>query len=192
MGEYTPTGLYAAVPLYVLLMVSVGLNAWRSNRRRSRKLAREGGTVADAISAHYLGGRQLQVFTTMMTLFASLFSGYTVIGVPNEAFEHGWFALRWTPTAWMICIGQVGTSVRLRKASSLRQHQSPTDFITDRFQSQLLRYTVVCLQVGKALKQFRGGGGVGSPSMRWLSTPPTPQPPRPHPHLPRYSLLGSI
>lgn len=159
MGEYTPTGLYAAVPLYVLLMVSVGLNAWRTNRRRSQKLAREGGTVADAISAHYLGGRQLQVFTTMMTLFASLFSGYTVIGVPNEAFEHGWFALRWTPTAWMICIGQVGTSVRLRKASSLRQHQSPTDFITDRFQSQLLRYTVVCLQVGKALKHFKGGGG---------------------------------
>lgn len=60
--------------------------------------------------------RELQVFTTMMTLFASLFSGYTVIGVPNEAFQEGWFALRWTPTASMICIGQA------RPKAASRQH----------------------------------------------------------------------
>ena len=187
-------GLYLAIPLYLGVMGLAALKAWRAGQRRAAAaVARDGVLTVDGeMSSHFLGGRSFGVFVTTMTLFASLFSGYTVIGVPNEAFEHGWFALRWTPTAWMICIGQVGTSVRLRKASSLRQHQSPTDFITDRFQSQLLRYTVVCLQVGKALKQFRAGGGVGSPSMRWLSTPPTPQPPRPHPHLPRYSLLGSI
>jgi Na+/proline symporter len=41
----------------------------------------------------------------------------------------------------------IGTGFRLRKVSQFRNHQSPADFITDRFQSQLLRYTVVFLQV---------------------------------------------
>jgi len=31
----------------------------------------------------------------------------------------------------------------VRKASLVRNHQSPSDIITDRFQSQILRYTVV-------------------------------------------------
>ena len=46
-----------------------------------------------------------------------------------------------------VVAGCFGTGLRLRKCSNLRDHQSPVDFITDRFQSQLLRYTVVVLQV---------------------------------------------
>ena len=37
--------------------------------------------------------------------------------------------------------------MRLRKASMVRNHQSPVDLITDRYQSQLLRYTIVAIQV---------------------------------------------
>ena len=47
--------------------------------------------------------------------------------------------------------GLLGTGFRLRKVSQIRNHQSPADFITDRFQSQLLRYTVVFLQILTAL-----------------------------------------
>ena len=36
-------------------------------------------------------------------------------------------------------------------ASNIRSHQSPCDFITDRYQSQILRYTVVFFQVFPAL-----------------------------------------
>jgi len=46
-----------------------------------------------------------------------------------------------------IVAGYFGTGLRLRKASILRNHQSPVDFITDRYQSQILRYTVVVLQL---------------------------------------------
>jgi Na+/proline symporter len=84
---------------------------------------------------------------TAGTLFASLFSGYTVIGVPNEAFQNGWSALRWIPSMTLVVVAYFGTGLRLRKASMLRNHQSPVDFITDRYQSQLLRYTIVFLQV---------------------------------------------
>jgi SSS family solute:Na+ symporter len=84
-------------------------------------------------------------------VLASLYSGYTVIGVPNEAFQNGWSALRWIPTLMSVMTGYFGTGLRLRKSSMLRNHQSPVDFITDRYQSQMLRYTIVFLQVLPAI-----------------------------------------
>lgn len=39
----------------------------------------------------------------------------------------------------------------MRRIATARNHVSPLDFITDRFQSQLLRYTIFCLQVFPAL-----------------------------------------
>jgi SSS family solute:Na+ symporter len=56
-------------------------------------------------------------------------------------------SLRWMPTLASIVFGYMGTSLRLRKASILRNHQSPVDFITDRYQSQLLRYTIAFCQI---------------------------------------------
>ena len=56
--------------------------------------------TADKLSAHYLGGRQFGPLLTAGTTFASLFSGYTVIGVPNEAYNVGWSALRWMSSIW--------------------------------------------------------------------------------------------
>lgn len=41
----------------------------------------------------------------------------------------------------------MGTGVRLRKASVVRNHHTPVDFLTDRFRSQTLRYSVVVIQV---------------------------------------------
>lgn len=65
----------------------------------------------------------------------------------STAFKTGWQALRWMPSFAYCAAALVGCGLRLRKASMVRNHQSPCDFITDRFQSQLLRYTIVFLQV---------------------------------------------
>lgn len=102
---------------------------------------------SDTLSAHYIGGRDFGPWLMCGTLFASMYSGYTVVGIPNEAYAYGWIALRWMPTFASIVTGLIGTSFRLRRISSFRNHQSPVDFITDRFQSQVLRYTVVTLQI---------------------------------------------
>jgi solute:Na+ symporter, SSS family len=69
------------------------------------------------------------------------------VGIPNEAYNSGFYSMRWMASVIFICVGYFATSMRLRKASLYRNHQSPVDFITDRFQSQLLRYTLVFLQV---------------------------------------------
>jgi Na+/proline symporter len=135
------TGLYVTVPIYFCLLAAATYWAYK----RMEKMKHQG--VSDKLSAHYLGGRDFGPWLTAGTLFASLFSGYTVVGVPNEAYRLGWYSIRWIPSLMGIVAGYFGTGLRLRKASMIRNHQSPVDFITDRYQSQLLRYTIVFLQV---------------------------------------------
>lgn len=98
------------------------------------------------MSAHYLGGRSFGPILTAGSLFAELFSGYTVTGIPNAAYATGWIILEWMPTFVGIVFGMVGTGFRLKKAGSFRNHSTPVDFITDRFQSQILRYIIVTIQ----------------------------------------------
>jgi len=134
-------GLYYAIPIYFVFLVC--LSFWAFHRSKSLKVNKK----CDALSIHYVGGRDFGPIVSAATLFASLFSGYTVIGVPNEAFANGWMTLRWLATSAGICLGMIGAGFRLHKISKLRNHSSPVDFITDRYQSQTLRYVIVFLQV---------------------------------------------
>mmetsp|Transcript_616 Transcript_616/g.1462 ORF Transcript_616/g.1462 Transcript_616/m.1462 type:complete len:734 (-) Transcript_616:133-2334(-) len=138
-------GLYITIPIYFCLLAGATYWAYRRMERMAHN------KTADKLSAHYIGGREFGPLIITGTLFASTFSGYTVVGIPNEAFRTGWLALRWLPTMAGVCWGLMGTGFRLRKVSQFRNHQSPADFITDRFQSQSLRYTVVFLQILTAI-----------------------------------------
>ncbi|KAL7547663.1 hypothetical protein ACHAWF_012122 [Thalassiosira exigua] len=135
-------GLFISVPVYFCIL---GGCAFWAHKRMERM---EHDKVSDKLTAHFLGGQNFGPLMTAGTVFASLFSGYTVIGVPNEAYNtNGWLSLRWLGFIWGVVFGYLGTGIRLRKSSNIRNHQSPVDFITDRYQSQLLRYTIVFLQV---------------------------------------------
>ncbi len=141
VSEENRKGLYVAVPIYFCCLALATYWAYH----RVEKMKHTG--VSDALAAHYLGGRDFGPLLTAGTLFASLFSGYTVVGIPNEAYKSGWQSIRWIPTLMAVVAGFYGTGMRLRKASMIRNHQSPVDFITDRYQSQLLRYVILALQV---------------------------------------------
>jgi Na+/proline symporter len=69
------TGLYVAIPVYFSLLGVATYWAYV----RMEKMAQ--GGVSDKLAAHYLGGRDFGPVLTAGTLFASLFSGYTVVGV---------------------------------------------------------------------------------------------------------------
>ena len=143
-------GLYIAIPIYFVILG--GCVYWASRRMETIRCSRLG----DKITAHYLGGRDFDWLVTAGTFFSSLFSGYTCIGVPNDAFRNGFFIVWWIPSLMSVVMGCFGTGLRLRKLSMVRNHASPVDFITDRFQSQILRYTVVFLQVVPALFYLTG------------------------------------
>lgn len=66
--------------------------------------------------------------------------------MPNDSYTKGWITFIWLVNAQFVCTVYSAIAPRLRKASIVRNHQSPADFITDMFQSQLLRYTVIFSQ----------------------------------------------
>ncbi|CAB9516352.1 Sodium/proline symporter [Seminavis robusta] len=103
--------LYVAIPIYFVMLA--GSAAWAY--KRMERMNHEG--VSDKLSSHYLGGRSFGPLLTAGTVFASLFSGYTVVGIPNEAYKLGWYAIRWMPTTALIAFGYYGTGLRLRRAS---------------------------------------------------------------------------
>ena len=123
VAQATLTGLYVALPAYFTLMVAAGVGSVLTSRRRRQKSV-SSGPGEDALSAHFIAGRSLGALVTAATLFASLFSGYTVVGVPNEAFARGWTALRWVPGVGYIVLGYVCVGPRLRKCFSSRYPSS--------------------------------------------------------------------
>ena len=72
--------LYVVIPLYFVMLA--GCAAWAY--KRMERMNHDG--VSDKLSSHYLGGRSFGPLLTAGTVFASLFSGYTVVGIPNEAY----------------------------------------------------------------------------------------------------------
>jgi Na+/proline symporter len=136
------TGLFVAIPLYLGFVICCGLWVYVKNRKASKS-----GQHADSLTQHYLGGRDFGSFVTVMTFFASLFSGYTVVGVPNEANRLGFVALWWIGICEAIVFGSLLFVPRLRRLSLARNYQSPCDFISDRFNSNLLRYTMFAIML---------------------------------------------
>eukprot|EP00448_Togula_jolla_P019467 CAMPEP_0170588644 /NCGR_PEP_ID=MMETSP0224-20130122/10941_1 /TAXON_ID=285029 /ORGANISM="Togula jolla, Strain CCCM 725" /LENGTH=611 /DNA_ID=CAMNT_0010912377 /DNA_START=24 /DNA_END=1859 /DNA_ORIENTATION=+ len=117
---------------YLLLLLSVGIFAYRAKRVE---------TTAVSASAAHFGGSYNPVFLILTTL-ASIYSGYTVTGIPAEAYRDGFTSLRWLPGALVIALAHLLFAPRLRRIAVERSYMSPNDFIKDRFRSPLL--TLMC------------------------------------------------
>lgn len=170
------TGLYVTVPVYFVLLACCAIWANKKNRQEVQQSPNGGShRQTDRLSSHYLGGRDLGPILSSGTIFASFFSGYTVVGIPTEAFNNGFLAFRWVAMALAVVTGMAvssirericsisfvrsclidayiqGTVLRLRKVALVRNHKTSVDFVTDRFQSQVLRGTMIVLQIVPSL-----------------------------------------
>ncbi len=88
----------------------------------------------------------------LLTTFASVFSGYTVVGVPNEAGMNGFTAIRWIGATAFVGLGFMIIFPRLRRISMVREYTSPGDFVFDRYRSKTVRLIcTLCLCVPQIL-----------------------------------------
>lgn len=67
-----------------------------------------------------------------------------MIGVPNEAYENGFTALKWVGITLCVAISFAVLTPRLRSLSIIRSYSSPIDFVTDRYRSECLRLLIAC------------------------------------------------
>jgi len=85
------------------------------------------------LESHYLAGRKLGPVVLGVSLAASLFSGYTVVGIPAEAFVDGFSAWRWIGSCVFIYSVITCYGPRLNFLSRQRDYVSTLDWPKDRF-----------------------------------------------------------
>lgn len=74
-----PVGLIIAIPLFLAVNALLAVVGARWMNRLSHD------SSEDVLTAHYLGGRSFGPWLTLGTTFATMFSGFTIIGIPNDS-----------------------------------------------------------------------------------------------------------
>ena len=119
------TGAGLAIGLYLGVLIAIGYATRRTG-------------AAVALSDFYLAGRGLGGFVLLLTLYATQYSGNTLLGYPGEAYRLGF--------SWVMSIGFMMAVIviyqlfapQLHLLSRLHGYVTPGDWITHRFQSPRL------------------------------------------------------
>ena len=125
MSRSLALGAGLAVGLYLVVLVSVGY----ATRRRGAQTG---------LGDFYLAGRNLGGFVLLLTLYATQYSGNTLLGYPGEAFRLGY--------AWVMSVGFMMAIIvvyllfapRLQRLARRHAFVTPGDWITHRFRSPSL------------------------------------------------------
>ncbi len=124
LGPFGP-GALAFVGLYFVLMIVLGLAA----RRR-----RESGDLAD----FYLANRSIGALLLLLTLYATQYSGNSLIGYPGEAYRVGFMWVMSVGFMMVVIVGYLTFAPQLYRASRRFKFVTPGDWIDHRFGSRVL------------------------------------------------------
>ena len=77
---------------FILVLAAIVWGRYKENR-----------TLLPKIEEFLLANRNLPTSVLVLTMIGSLFSAFTVIGVPGLAYSHGIAAMGWSPFAVALC-----------------------------------------------------------------------------------------
>jgi len=140
------SGFFIVLGFYIAWMLAV---AWISSKKKITAAATQ--TKEQEYDTHFLGGKGYGSFVLFMTLFSTIYSGYTVVGVPNEAANLGFIATRWLSSAPMLQLASIIFIPRFRRLSVARKWSSPNDLASDRFDNRLITVITSLTLVGPQL-----------------------------------------
>ncbi len=128
------TGGIIFMSLYLLSLLLIGL-AGRFARRE------------DSLADFYLSGRGMGLFVLFLTLYATQYSGNTLIGFAGKAYRQGYFFLV-SVTFMMSVIGAyLLYAPKLHRLSKKHGYITPGDYVQNRFRSNALTVfvTIICI-----------------------------------------------
>ena len=114
-----------AVCIYLVILIAVGYVTQRHSNHSD-------------LDNFYLAGRNLGGFVLLLTLYATQYSGNTLLGYPGEAFQLGF--------AWVMSVGFMMAIIvvyllfapQLQRVAKRKHFITPGDWINYRFSSPLL------------------------------------------------------
>jgi len=120
-------GLGAVVVITVYLGAMIGLGFLARSKRSG-----------DSLSEFYLAGRSLGPLVLLLTLYATQYSGNTVVGYPAEASRLGYAWIMSVSFMMAIIVVYLLYAPRLQRIARERDFVTPGDWIDDRFGSKPL------------------------------------------------------
>jgi Na+/proline symporter len=150
---FGPGGI-AVFIVYLCGVLGVGVYAlWQSRKEKDES------TMED----NFLAGKQgLGLLVLFFTLFASTFSGWTLLGMPGDAFRDGVRAIVWVSSFAVLYLVAIIVVPRVYRLARPRRWMTVSQFLWDRFESHPLQIlgTAVCILPTflYALLQFKAMG----------------------------------
>ena len=131
------TAIYALLPFYVFGMSLIGaLSWWMNNNMGELKLgpfAIAGGKVADGTQTYLGAGKGVGAIPLFFTMAASLYSGYSISGIANEAYTFGFLAVRWIPAGVALYAAFMVLAPRMHALGKARGYLTVSEIIYDRY-----------------------------------------------------------
>ena len=121
--------------LYALAMILIGYFSGR------------GKALGKSVSDYYLASRNLGIITLFFTLYATQYSGNTVVGYAPQAYREGFSWLQSIPFFTLIIGVYLLFAPRLYAVGKRESFVTPTDWITKRFQSRSVTILAIILML---------------------------------------------
>lgn len=138
------SGIWVAMGLYLAALLACAIVPFI----RQKRWVRVADTDGTAASKHFIAGGTLGMFVIPLTLFATLFSGVSLVGIPSEASTNGFYTLRWTLSLVPVGIGFGTLAPRMRRWSDYRGgYITGADVVSDRFRDTGIRLVVSLVQI---------------------------------------------
>lgn len=109
--------------IYLVALVGIAFVAARARR-------------SDAPSDHFLAGRELGVFVLFLTLYATAYSGNSLLGYPGEAYRRGFSWIMATGFMMSIIVAFHALVPRLRPVAVREGFVTPGDWVRFRFRGE--------------------------------------------------------
>jgi SSS family transporter len=112
------------IVVYGFLMLAIGYSVYRKHKN-----------IHSSFDEYFLGGRNLGLLVLFFTLFATQYSGNTIIGYAPTAYRMGYAWLMSVPYMIIIIGGYLLFAPRLYKLSKKHKFVTPSDWLHTRFNS---------------------------------------------------------
>ncbi|MEC7641524.1 MAG: sodium:solute symporter family protein [Nitrospinota bacterium] len=128
------SGALAVIGVYILSMLAIGGLAWTKKQENS-------------LSDFYLAGRNIGFLVLVLTLFATQYSGNTLLGFSGAAYRDGLGFIVSTHFMTAIIVAFLFIAPALSRLSREQEFITPGDYVFYRFRSHGLRIVITLLMV---------------------------------------------
>lgn len=136
MKQQFPVGIGGLI-FIMLYLASVIFVGWYARRKETR------GSLDD----YFLGNRAIGAFVLFFTLYATQYSGNTMLGYPGQAYRIGYSWLQSVTFMIGVITGYLLFAPRLHILSKKYRYLTPTDYLYDRTNSRAVAIVAAVLMI---------------------------------------------